>query len=208
MQAYKLLRSSVLVLVAVSIHLVATHLAMGKTNDSSDAAPAPPAGVAAASHTTSAEDQANVAALKARLEGTSGEGSSSGVAAAENGAADAPYDLIPRVEIAPGAHKYVLIVGHTPTDPPEQRWFVTSKSGAKYHANAAEPFVHRLEEAGYRDIRVTGGGRINYQPDQRIINIFGYSYGFGLADHKLSKQVVEEDGRFAGYSVDWSNEGY
>ena len=176
---------------------------MGKTNDTSDAAPAPPAGVEAASHTTSAEDQANVAALKARLEGTST------ATAAENDAADgAPYDQIPRVEIAPGAHKYVLISAHTPTDPPEKRWFVTSKSGAKYHANAAEPFVYRLEEAGYRDIRVTGGGRINYQPDQRIINIFGYSYGFGLADHKLSKQIVEEDGRFVGYSVDWSNEGY
>lgn len=175
---------------------------MGKTNDSSDAAPAPPTGVAAASHTTSAEDQANVAALKARLEGTST------ATAAENGAADAPYDQIPQVEIDPGAHKYVLISAHTPTDPPKKLHFVVSKSGAKYHANAAEPFVHRLEEAGYRDIHITGGGRINHQPDQRIVSIFGHSYGFGLADHRLSKQIVEEDGRFVGYSVDWSNEGY
>jgi len=112
------------------------------------------------------------------------------------------------VEIAPGAHKYVLISARTPTDSPEQRWFVVSKRGARYHANAAEPFVYRLEEAGYRDIRVTGGGRIDYRPDERIVSIFGYSYGFGLADHKRSKQVVEEDGRFVGYAVDWSNEGY
>ena len=178
---------------------------MAGNEDSAADPPAPPAGVAAASHTTSAEDQANVAALKARLEGTGG---GAGAAAAEADDADAPYNQIPRVEIAPGAHKYVLISAHAPTDPPEKRWFVVSKHGAQYHANAAEPFVDRLEQAGYRDIRVTGGGRINYQPDQRIINIFGYSYGFGLADHKLSKKVVEEDGRFVGYAVDWSNEGY
>ena len=42
----------------------------------------------------------------------------------------------------------------------------------------------------------------------RPLYIFGHSYGFGLADHKLSKQIVEEDGRFVGYSVDWSNAGY
>ena len=178
---------------------------MAGNEDSAADPPAPPAGVAAASHTTSAEDQANVAALKARLEGTGG---GAGAAAAEADDADAPYNQIPRVEIAPGAHKYVLISAHAPTDPPEKRWFVVSKHGAQYHANAAEPFVDRLEQAGYRDIRVTGGGRINYQPDQRIINIFGYSYGFGLADHQLSKKVVEEDGRWVGYAVDWSNEGY
>lgn len=176
------------------------------------AAAAPPAGVAAASHTTSAEDQANVAALKARLEGTGGgapvDTAKAPDAAADDDDADAPYNQIPRVEIAPGAHKYVLISAQAPTDPPEKRWFVVSKHGAQYHANAAEPFVDRLEGAGYRDIRVTGGGRINYQPDERIINIFGYSYGFGLADHKLSKQIVEEDGRWVGYAVDWSNEGY
>ena len=184
---------------------------MAGYDDSAAAPPAPPAGVAAASHTTSAEDQANVAALKARLEGTGGGAhvdQAGATTAAEADDADAPYNQIPRVEIAPGAHKYVLISAHTPTDPPEKRWFVVSKHGAQYHANAAEPFVDRLEGAGYRDIRVTGGGRINYQPDERIINIFGYSYGFGLADHKLSKKVVEEDGRWVGYAVDWSNEGY
>ena len=191
---------------------------MAGNEDSAAAPPAPPAGVAAASHTTSAEDRANVAALKARLEGTDGGAAAVAAAAAATGAApapatagddaDAPYNQIPRVEIAPGAHKYVLISAHAPTDPPEKRWFVVSKHGAQYHANAAEPFVDRLEGAGYCDIRVTGGGRINYQPDERIINIFGYSYGFGLADHKLSKKVVEEDGRWVGYAVEWSNEGY
>ena len=189
---------------------------MAGNEDSAAAPPAPPAGVAAASHTTSAEDQANVAALKARLEGTGADahhvdqaGANPAPAPATTDAdADAPHNQIPRVEIAPGAHKYVLISAHAPTDPPEKRWFVVSKRGAQYHANAAEPFVDRLEGAGYRDIRVTGGGRINYQPDERIINIFGYSYGFGLADHKLSKKVVEEDGRWVGYAVDWSNEGY
>lgn len=188
---------------------------------SDDAVPAavvhvPDVHVPAASHTTSAEDQENVARLKARLEETTATSSTSAAATASkttDGNDDedddnAKWRQIPTVEIAPGAHKYVQMTAQTPTSPPQTRTFVISKRGAHYHANVAEPFSYRLEEAGYSDIRVKGGGRINYVPNERRISIFGYSYGFGLADHALSKKIVQEDGRFADCAIVWSNDGY
>lgn len=74
--------------------------------------------------------------------------------------------------------------------------------------NAAEPYVELLQERGYRDINVTGGGRIYFNAEEKIINIFGFSYGFGLADHAISKEVVEKDERYKDYDVTWSNDGY
>ena len=34
------------------------------------------------------------------------------------------------------------------------------------------------------------------------------SYGFGLADHSISQEEIERDGRFQGYDISWTNDGY
>jgi len=90
----------------------------------------------------------------------------------------------------------------------EEELFVVSKRGAKYHRNAAEPFIYKLEEAGYSHISVKGGGRIYLNSESQIMEIYGYSYGFGKADHNISQRVVETDERFYNYNVSWSDEGY
>lgn len=87
-------------------------------------------------------------------------------------------------------------------------FFVTSKRGAAYHRNAAEPLVERLQSNGYRNIHVMGGGRLHLNSEDKKIHIFGFSYGFGLADHAISKRVIEQDERFQDYEITWSNEGY
>jgi len=151
-------------------------------------------------YTTNEEDQKEVAKLKARLnkrnEATSDdEGLTS-------------WTKIPSVSIDEGANKYVLISATEPSINEETQYFVVSKKGASYHRNAAEPFVCMLESSGYTNIDVTGGGRILLDSDKKHISIFGYSYGFGLADHALSKSVIEKDERFIGYDITWSNDGY
>lgn len=83
-----------------------------------------------------------------------------------------------------------------------------SKRGASYHRNAAEPLVDRLQANGYKNINVTGGGRIFLDDDAKKISIFGFSYGFGLADHARSKELVEADERYKDYDVVVSDEGY
>lgn len=121
-------------------------------------------------------------------------------------------DLIPlpSVVIASGAHKYVLISAQPANEIDDDKisFFVTSKHGAHYHRNAAEPMIDRLESSGYTNIRVLGGGRISLDDDKHKISIFGYSYGFGRADHSISKSVIEADERYKDYDVTWSNEGY
>jgi phosphohistidine phosphatase len=157
-------------------------------------------------YTTNAEDQNAVAELRKRLAQQSTSTSSS---TPENNS----WTPVPSVSIAEGAHKYVLIAATEPfpsdgSDECYTKFFVTSKRGAAYHRNAAEPFVDLLQSKGYKNINITGGGRIYFSKDEKKISIYGYSYGFGLADHARSKEVIENDVRFEGYDVSWTNDGY
>lgn len=148
--------------------------------------------------TTNEEDQREVAKLQARLKSCSkrrsGQTSDHCVG-----------NRLPSVEIAEGAFKYVLIKAALDG---EDQFIVTSKRGAAYHRNAAEPMIAKLEQAGYSDIEVTGGGRILLDEDAKKISIFGFSYGFGPANHAISRQVVMDDARYQDYEVTISDEGY
>ncbi len=44
--------------------------------------------------------------------------------------------------------------------------------------------------------------------EAKKICIFGYSYGFGRADHSISKKVIEAEKEFDDYDITWSNDGY
>ena len=44
--------------------------------------------------------------------------------------------------------------------------------------------------------------------ENKIVEIFGFSYGFGKADHEISKAEVDKDSRYSDYKVMWSDEGY
>ena len=149
-----------------------------------------------ASFTTNEHDRAEAAKLTARLAESQQSGSKS-----------KDYQRVPSVCLARGAHKYVLIAAREPGGG-ELRHFVTSREGARYHRHAANPTVNALESSGYEDIEILGGGRVNLDKDAKKIAIFGFSYGFGQADHELSKKVVEDDSRYKDYEITVSNEGY
>jgi phosphohistidine phosphatase len=147
-------------------------------------------------YTTNAEDQAEAAKLKARLENNKAISSSRKF---EN--------VVSSVSIDEGAHKYVLISAKEPGSN-ELCWFVISRRGSAYHRNAAEPMVQVLGVSGYQDITITGGGRIHLDEDNKQISVFGFSYGFGLADHELTRKVILKDERYREFDVTWSNDGY
>jgi hypothetical protein len=100
--------------------------------------------------------------------------------------------LPPQVILSPGVHKYVLIEARADG---KRLTFVKSASPAEcggiYHANVAEELVHRLTEAGFR-CKVTGGGRIEYNPDVPHAHVYGFSYGFGKGDHAKAASLIEE----------------
>lgn len=151
--------------------------------------------------TTNEEDQAEAAKLTARLAETNYRSTQTLPSATS---ASPP---VPSVSLDDGAHKYVLIQAEQPATGDLQH-FVISRRGAGYHRNVAEPTVYLLEQRGYRSIEITGGGRILLDDDKKKISIFGFSYGFGQADHAISKEVIEEDERYQGYDITISNEGY
>lgn len=148
--------------------------------------------------TTNAQDVQNVAILQARLTASS--------ASSKDGSVTITYD-IPAVSIDDGAYKYVLISAVPPSHS-SSNLFVYSKRGAKYHVSVAEYLVPQLENSGYTDIQVKGGGRILRDDEDKKIHIFGYSYGFGIADHAKAKEVVERCAKYDGYDITWSNDGY
>lgn len=155
--------------------------------------------------TTNALDVQNVAHLQARLTASS--------ASSKDKSTTITYDdNIPAVSIDDGAYKYVLIRAVPPPSHSSSnnlpRLFVYSKRGAKYHVNVAEYLVPQLENSGYTDIQVKGGGRILRNDEDKKIHIFGYSYGFGIADHATAKEVVERCAKYEGYDITWSNDGY
>jgi len=149
--------------------------------------------------TTNEEDQREAEKLQARLRKSASD--------SDDDEGNNIHQRIPNVEIAEGAHKYVLISAIFPRLN-ERQYFVVSKRNAAYHRNAAEPFVEKLERSGYKSISILGGGRIDLNTATRSVSIYGYSYGFGLADHAISKSVVEKDPKFKDYEITWSNEGY
>ena len=59
------------------------------------------------------------------------------------------------------------------------------------------------------DIECEGGGRIMHDVSKQCISIYGYSQGFGKADHFLSAQLIKSV--YTSYpesSITWSDEGY
>ncbi|KAG5326568.1 JANA protein, partial [Acromyrmex heyeri] len=51
-----------------------------------------------------------------------------------------------------------------------------------------------------------GGGRIEHDPDEKTIKVYGYSQGFGKADHQVSVDLLKK--KYPDYNITCSDEGY
>ena len=56
------------------------------------------------------------------------------------------------------------------------------------------------------DAQCLGGGRIVHKPEEKYIKVYGYSVGFGRADHTKTVEVLRD--HYPEYKIEWSNEGY
>ncbi|XP_060791506.1 14 kDa phosphohistidine phosphatase [Neoarius graeffei] len=115
-------------------------------------------------------------------------------------------EKIPEADIDPnGVFKYVLIRVHSKTD----ESFVDIVRGytwAEYHADIYDKVSGELERAGDVDCECIGGGRIRHDSADKKIHVYGYSMGFGRADHALSTEKLKT--RYPDYEITWANEGY
>lgn len=115
-------------------------------------------------------------------------------------------DQIPNVAIdASGKFKYILI---QVTDPEtkEKKYIVRGFKSCSYHIDIfemVEPEISKLKCKA----KCVGGGRIIHKPEVKSIFIFGYSQGFGRADHTITCNLIKE--KYSDYSdISWSNDGY
>uniref|UniRef100_A0A3Q2QTG3 14 kDa phosphohistidine phosphatase n=1 Tax=Fundulus heteroclitus TaxID=8078 RepID=A0A3Q2QTG3_FUNHE len=74
-------------------------------------------------------------------------------------------------------------------------------SGDIYDKVSAE-----LEGGGLLDCECIGGGRIKHEPDVKKIHVYGYSIGYGRANHAVTTEKLKD--QYPDYQVTWDNEGY
>ncbi|KAG7279270.1 hypothetical protein CRUP_033206 [Coryphaenoides rupestris] len=115
---------------------------------------------------------------------------------------------VPQAEIDPtGVFKYVLIRVHSKEDGDDSEIdIVRGYSWAEYHADIYDKISGQLEKGGVLDCECVGGGRIKHNPAAKKIHIYGYSMGFGRANHSVSMEKLKI--RYPEYEVTWDNEGY
>ncbi|KAM4877864.1 14 kDa phosphohistidine phosphatase [Thomomys bottae] len=117
---------------------------------------------------------------------------------------------VPDVDIDPeGVFKYVLIRVHA--RPPsgaqaeESKEIVRGYKWAEYHADIYDKVSSELQKEGY-DCECLGGGRISHQSQDKKIHVYGYSMGYGRAQHAVSTEKIKA--KYPDYEVTWADDGY
>ncbi|GMI46042.1 hypothetical protein TrCOL_g13585 [Triparma columacea] len=159
--------------------------------------------------TTSDADVKNVQRIKESLALSNASNSHSNTAPCSSGTDDLSQKSIPKVKevsIEEGANKYVLVTGRDENN--EEKVFVYSRISANYHADVAGPLTEELSSLNYSNIEVLGGGRILLDSSLKKLVVYGYSYGFGMADHAVTVGAIIQTGEYEGYDIEHNNEGY
>ncbi|XP_020936880.1 14 kDa phosphohistidine phosphatase [Phacochoerus africanus] len=125
-------------------------------------------------------------------------------------AAAADLAQIPDVDIdSDGVFKYVLIRVHAVSPPGtpagESKEIVRGYKWAEYHADIYDKVSGEMQKKGI-DCECLGGGRISHQSQDKKIHVYGYSMGYGRAQHSISTEKIKA--RYPDYSVTWADDGY
>ncbi|KAK2586344.1 hypothetical protein KPH14_010636 [Odynerus spinipes] len=74
------------------------------------------------------------------------------------------------------------------------------------HLNIYDETVKQVEQYPDLEVEVLGGGRILHDPENKSIKVYGYSQGYGKADHQISVDLLKK--KYTDYNITWSDEGY
>lgn len=79
-------------------------------------------------------------------------------------------------------------------------------SSAEYHGDIYDTVTPGIESKKL-DCECVGGGRIRHEPDKKSILVYGYSQGYGKADHSITVELLKK--KYPDYaSITFSNDGY
>ncbi|KAG5680403.1 hypothetical protein PVAND_009912 [Polypedilum vanderplanki] len=121
---------------------------------------------------------------------------------------DARLEAVQNVEIDEGVFKYVLIkvYGKENSEGKEaQKNIVRGFLRATWHADIYDEVSSSLSGLGL-DCECLGGGRIEHRPNEKYIKVYGYSQGYGKADHEEAKRILLT--KYTNYKIECSDEGY
>ncbi|NXV95705.1 14 kDa phosphohistidine phosphatase isoform X2 [Calonectris borealis] len=119
-------------------------------------------------------------------------------------AAAAALSRVADVEIdGGGVFKYVLVRVRAAGGPGKD--VVRGHGWAEYHADLYERTAQELAQQGL-GCECLGGGRLSHHPEERKIHVYGYSVGFGRADHSVTTEKLKAE--YPDYEITWADEGY
>ncbi|CAD5123395.1 unnamed protein product [Dimorphilus gyrociliatus] len=112
-------------------------------------------------------------------------------------------DAIEGVDIdADGRFKYILIkVGKGSIN----KLIVRGYDSCGYHADILDLVEPGIRALGF-EVDCVGGGRILHEPNKKSILVYGYSQGFGRADHAKTVEILKR--QYPAYNITYKNEGY
>ncbi|XP_058117967.1 sex-regulated protein janus-A-like [Anopheles coustani] len=121
---------------------------------------------------------------------------------------EAKLEAVPVVDIDEGIFKYVLIkvYGNEQADGTEpNKLIVRGFNRAQWHSDIYDEVSSSLMGLGL-ETECLGGGRIENRPDLKQIKVYGYSQGYGKADHLETRRLLLT--KYKDYSISCSDEGY
>ncbi|XP_045879618.1 14 kDa phosphohistidine phosphatase isoform X2 [Meles meles] len=106
-----------------------------------------------------------------------------------------------------GVFKYVLIRVHSapPSEAGESKEIVRGYKWAEYHADIYDKVSGEIQKKGY-SCECLGGGRISHHSQDKKIHVYGYSMGYGRAQHSISTEKIKAV--YPDYEVTWTDDGY
>lgn len=119
--------------------------------------------------------------------------------------ASGAFTAVPEVDIDPnGRFKYILIKLYSGVED-NFKYIVRGYARCGFHADIYDEVYERVHPLGL-ETECVGGGRILHEAGKKHITVFGYSQGYGRADHSKSVEVLKK--HFRDYEIDWNNDGY
>ncbi|XP_076755448.1 sex-regulated protein janus-A [Xylocopa sonorina] len=113
---------------------------------------------------------------------------------------------VPDVDIdGHGRFKYILINVQDETNNVSKS-IVRGYARAQWHGDIFDDVSEKIKPIGGLRANCLGGGRIEHDPDQKTIKVYGYSQGFGKADHEVSVALLKK--KYPDYTITCSDEGY
>ena len=109
-----------------------------------------------------------------------------------------------------GIFKYIQIECINKEKKEDRKIIIRGDAGSSYHKDIYKKFILDIMNSNDKDLKENyeyeciGGGRIEFRPDR--IFIYGYSSGYGQADHSVTKEIVKKF--FPTYKIEISDEGY